>query len=196
MDFGPMARLGELFIRKFCYTVLVRNGLMRAVLYEVDGNPAGLLAYTDRSITFHRYAMRNHWINVSYILLLSVLKDPRVLIHLVRAFRVILSRRGESGLVGEDPLAEVIALAVKPEYRTARFVREAGRKISEELIEYAASRFREAGFDRMRMIVDVDNKPTLMFYHGLGAKFEPYEQGGKPSIHAWLDLRKHTNHEA
>jgi len=46
LDWGPMARFGEFFLRRFCYTVLLRDGLMRAALFEVDGRPAGFVAYT------------------------------------------------------------------------------------------------------------------------------------------------------
>lgn len=188
LDFGPMAKLGELFLRKVCYTLLIRDGVMKAALYEVDGTPTGFIAYTDKSITFHRSAIRNHWLYVAFILTVSVIKDPRLIGPLLTAIKVMSSRREEVTL-GEDPLAEVIAIGVLPEYHTPKFITQTGHKISEELIEYVASFFRNAGLEKMRMIVDADNKPVLMFYHGLGARFEPYEQAGKKSVHVWFDLK-------
>jgi len=99
----------------------------------------------------------------------------------------MFSRRKEIYL-GEDPLAEVIAIGVLPLYRTSKFVRQTGLKISKDLIEYAASYFRGAGFNRMRMIVDAWNKEALFFYHTLGAHFEPYEQAGEKMIYVWMNL--------
>src|SRR5262245_38117027 len=34
---GPMARLGTLFLERFCYTVLIRESLLKAVLLEIEG---------------------------------------------------------------------------------------------------------------------------------------------------------------
>lgn len=192
---GPMARLGELFLRRFCYTVLVRDGLLRAALYEVDGRPVGFIAYTTRSITFHRTAIRCHWAWVVSLIALSVLRDPRLLSRLLKAVRLMFSRRAELHL-GQDPLAEVLAIGVLPEYRTPEFVRRTGLRIGQELVAHAASYFRRAGITRMRMVVEAHNKPALLFYHSLGGRFEPYEHAGEPMVHVWFDLNGQTGASA
>jgi hypothetical protein len=79
LDFGPMAGLGESFLREICYTDLIRDQLLRAAIYEVDGRPAGLIAYTDRSITFHRQALRSHLGHVVSVLFRSIARSPRVI---------------------------------------------------------------------------------------------------------------------
>ena len=99
----------------------------------------------------------------------------------------MISRRGEKSL-GKDPLAEIVAIGVLPEFLTPKFVRLSGHKISEELIKYAASYFRSLNLNKMRLVFDSDNKSALLFYHSLGAKLESYELAGKPSILAWFDL--------
>jgi ribosomal protein S18 acetylase RimI-like enzyme len=184
---GPMARLGELFLRRFCYTVLVREGLMRAALAEVDGGPAGFVAYTSRSITFHRRAIRRHAAYVAWLMALSVLRDPRLLPRLLKAGRLMFSRRAEIRL-GQDPLGEVLAIGVLPEYRTPQFVQRTGLQIGEKLIGHAVAYFRRVGVTRMRMVVEAGNKPALLFYHRLGGRFEPYEHAGEPMIQVWLDV--------
>jgi ribosomal protein S18 acetylase RimI-like enzyme len=190
-DMGPMAQLGELFLRRFCYSLLVQDGLMRAALCEVDGQPAGLIAYTDKSITFHRAAWQRRWPYVAWLVGLSVLRDPRVLPRLVKAARLMSSRRGEVRL-GEDPMAEVLAIGVLPEYRSPQFLRRTGLKIADLLLAHAATEFRQLGLAQMRMIVDADNRAALLFYHRLGARFERYEQAGVPSTLVWLATNGRT----
>ncbi len=184
---GPMARLGELFLRRFCYGVLLRDGLMRAALFEVDGRPAGFVAYTSRSITFHREAIRRRWAYVACLIALSVVRDPRLVARLLKAARLMFSRRAELNL-GRDPLGEVLAIGVLPEYRTPEFVHRTGLRIGEELIAHAMSYFRSVGVDRVRMVVEAHNTPALFFYHRLGGRFEPYEHAGEPMVHVWFDL--------
>ena len=187
---GPMAQLGEFFLRRFCYTVLIKEGLMRAALFEVEGRSAGFVAYTPWSITFHRRAIAKHWLYVGFLVAVSFLRDPRLLRRLVKAMKLMVSRRSEVAL-GRDPQGEIVAIGVLSEFRSPRFLRETGLRISEALVAYAVSYFRRAGIGEMRMIVEATNKPTLFLYHSLGARFEPYEQMGEPMIHVRFDLDRH-----
>jgi ribosomal protein S18 acetylase RimI-like enzyme len=195
LEWGPMAGLGELFLRRFCYTALVRDGLMRAALFEVDGRPAGFVAYTDRSIAFHRDAIRRHVVYVAWLVALSVLRDPRLFFALLRAARLMFARRAE-GHLGPDPLGEVLAIGVLHDYRTPEFVHRTGLRIGDELIGYVAAHLRRLGLDRMRAVVDAPNKAALLFYHHLGGRFEPYERAGEPMVQVWLDLASATAPEA
>jgi len=187
LDFGPMAGLGEPFIRKACYAMHMRDGSLDCALYEVDGEPAGFIAYTDRGISFHRDGLRKHWLYAGLALAQSLLLDPRRLAGLVRALRVVASRRSESHELS-DPLGEIVCIAVKREYLGREFAPRKGVSISEALIEHAGERLRERGVDRMRALVDADNKAALMLYHKLEGTFEPYEQAGEPMVEVWLKL--------
>lgn len=187
LDWGPMARLGKLFLEKFCYTVLLKDGLMKAALYEVEGQPAGFIAYTDKSITFHRFAIRNHLGYVIYLLILSIIRYPWVVARLQKVIYLMLSRRAEKEL-RKDLQAEVLAIGVLQEYRSPVFIRKTGLRISEQLIDHVASYFRSVGFKKMRLIVDADNRPALICYHNLGGRFEPYELAGVPSVLVWFEI--------
>jgi ribosomal protein S18 acetylase RimI-like enzyme len=187
LGFGPMAGLGERFVREICYERPVQDENLRLAVCEVDGETAGFVAYTDRSITFHRSAFRRHWIYAGWLTALSLLERPARLKALWRALRVIGSRRGEIR-VGSDPMGEVAAIAVRPRYLTGAFVRASGIRVSDELVRYAARRLRDLGVDEMRMLVDADNKAALFLYHRLGAKFEDYSQAGEPMVQVWFDL--------
>jgi ribosomal protein S18 acetylase RimI-like enzyme len=189
---GPIAQLGELFLRQVCYTILVRKGLMRGALFEVHGKPAGFIAYTDRSITFHRTAIGQHLFYAAYWTLVSVIRDPWIVLRLWGALRLMFSRWKEKE-VREDPLAEIVAMGVLPEYRTPAFNRRTGLRISEELVKHAAKYFREVGISKIRMIVDSDNKPALLFYHSLGCSLDKYQHSGRDSVQCWLNLDREPN---
>jgi SAM-dependent methyltransferase len=184
---GPMARLGELFLRRFCYTVLLQEDLMRTAICRVDGEAAGFVAYTARSITFHRDAIRTHALELAAIVLRSIAAEPRILWALPKALWLMRDRRDEISL-GSDPLGEVVAIGVLPRFARPAFTREIGVSISEALVRHAAGRLRRAGAPRMRMIVEAHNKAPLFLYHRLGARFEPYTQIGEPRSHVWFDL--------
>ena len=187
LDFGPMAGLGEPFVRKACYAMHMRDGMLNCALCEVDGNPAGFVAYTDRAISFHREGLSKHWFYAGVTLVQSLLQDLRRCLALVRALRVVASRRGESQ-EHSDPLGEIVCIAVKQEYLQPEFVKKQGVRISEKLIEYAGEQLRGQGIARMRALVDANNTAALFLYHKLGATFEGYEQAGEPMIEVWIDL--------
>lgn len=187
LDFGPMAGLGEPFIRQACYGMHMRDGTLRCALCEVDGNPAGFVAYTDRSISFHREGLSKHWLYAGLTLLQSLARDPRRCLALGRALRVVASRRGESQH-HSDPLGEIVCIAVKPEYLRPEFVKKHEVRISESLIDHVAEQLRGHGVARMRALVDADNTAALFLYHKLGASFEGYEQAGEPMVEVWFEL--------
>lgn len=189
LDYGPMAGLGELFIRKIGYRMHLADGLLKVALSEVEGHPAGFIAYTSRSISFHRTALRRHWPYVTWIASLSVLRDPRRLGRLLRAIRVLLSRRAEKDL-GEDPLGEIVAIAVRRVYCSPAFIQQTRHRVGAALVAHACSMLRGTGVSKVRMLVNADNQAALLFYHSLGARLGPYEQAGEPMVQGWFDLAR------
>lgn len=160
---------------------------MRAALYEINDKPAGFIAYTAYSITFHRMAIKKHLPYVTYIMFISILCDPRIIFRIIKAIRLMFSRRSEKNL-GSDPSAEILAIGVFPEFRSLHFIINTGLRLSHELFRQAVSYFRNLGLGKMRAVVDSFNKPALLFYHSLGGRFEPYERAGDPMVHVWFNL--------
>jgi hypothetical protein len=193
LGFGPMAGLGRRFIKDACYANNMRDGQLQVAIYEIDEQPAGFIAYTDRSISFHRTSLRKHWVRTIYTLSLSILEDPRRLAALVRALAVLGSRRAEQSVVGNDPMGEVVCVAAKPMYLTAEYRLKNGLRPAESLIVYAADNLLKRNVDEMRMLVDADNKAVLFLYRSLGAKFERYDQAGEPMIQVWFGLEELLN---
>lgn len=187
LDFGPMSALGERFVREACYQVPMIERLVHVALCEVEGRPAGFVAYSAKATTFLQQALRRHWVYLSWLLALSLLQDLRRIPRLVRALRVVGSRQADAK-PDDEPVGEIVCLAVLPEYLAPRFARDTGRRVAEELVQHARQQLRQAGVKRMRMIVDADNRRVLFLYHRLGGRFEARDYGGKPSVQVWFDL--------
>jgi len=187
LDYGPMAGLGWRFVRDVCYAAHMRENLLKVDLVTVDDEPAGFIAYTPYSIGFHREGLGKHWFLAGFVLARSLIARPSRMAKLGRALKVLWSRRGET-VLGEDPLGEVVCVAVRKKYLAPSFVRKSGIRLSEFLIRHAQRELPKSGARKLRMIVDADNKPVLMLYHLMGAHFEPYEQAGEPRVHVWFDL--------
>jgi ribosomal protein S18 acetylase RimI-like enzyme len=189
LDWGPISRLGRQFLERFVYSHLVHHGLLKAALFEVEGQPVGFIAYTPYSMTFHRISVREHWKALIYNVMLSLLRNPLLIPRMVKASRLVFSRRAKKRR-GEDPIGEILAIGVLPEFSSPEFLSRTGLRISRELFDLALTFFKSQGVRKMRLAVDEFNKPALIFYSSLGGKFEPYDQGGNSMIEIWFDLEQ------
>jgi ribosomal protein S18 acetylase RimI-like enzyme len=187
LDYGPMAGLGPRFIREVGYRLHMQEGVLKVAICRAGSEVAGFVAYTSRSISFHRQSLGAHFFRIGWILLLSLLEDPRRLSKLVRALKVVASRRSEVRR-GEDPMGEIVAIAVRRAFLKRGIVDHKGKRVSSALVDYCMGRLRAEGAENMRMLVDADNKSALFLYHGMGARMEEYEQAGEPMVEVWFDL--------
>jgi ribosomal protein S18 acetylase RimI-like enzyme len=187
LNFGPMAQFGDTFIRRIGYEIPLRDNLLHVAVAEVEGQPAGFIAYTDEAHRFHSAMFRDHFIEAGWLMGLSLLQQPKRVMNLPRAVKVVLSRDDLPKDV-EAIDAEVICFGVQPDYLTPAFVRRTGLKIGVMLLDHAFAHFRAQGHKRVRMIVDADNRRALLFYHTLGATFTPCMYGGVESVAVAIDL--------
>jgi ribosomal protein S18 acetylase RimI-like enzyme len=184
LPFGPIAALGADFLTVVAYRAPVRDGLLQLALAEVDGKPAGFVAYLADSERFHRDAMSKHVLLAGFQLLRAMVRDPRRVRAVPRILRVMRSRVGD----GEDhgdrggSLGEVIGVGVRPAYLTAKFRKASGRWLSRDVIAWAADDLFKAGKTGLRMFVAAENTRTLLLYQLLGAEFEKVEHGGEPTM--------------
>jgi ribosomal protein S18 acetylase RimI-like enzyme len=188
-DIGLIAQLGERILRRFCYTVLVRDGLMKATVFEVDGQAAGLAAYTTDSKALHAAATQKYLGLVVRETLVSMVLEPRILAGLPGALR-LLRERGHEEIASGAPVAEMLALGVLPPFRTPEFVRRPGLRIGDSLLEHALAHFQEAGFREARGVVLAENRPALMFFRMRASRVEPYPHAARPSYEVWFDVEK------
>lgn len=188
-DIGLIAQLGERLLRRFCYTVLVRDGLMNATVFEVNGRPAGLAAYTTDSKALHAAAMSRYAGLVLRETLMSLVLEPRIVLGFPGAARLLFERRQER-IDSGAPVAEMLALGVLPEFRSPEFVRSTGLRIGDLLLGQALAHFKRADFREARGVVLAENRPALMFFRMRAARVEPYANAAKPSYQVWFDVEK------
>jgi hypothetical protein len=188
-DIGFIAQLGERILRRVCYGVLVRDGLMKATIFEVDGQPAGLAAYTTDSKALHAAPSERYLGLVIREILLSTILEPRIIAGFPGALRLLLERRHER-IEGGLPIAEFMALGVLAPYRTPEFVRSIGARPGDLLLDHALAYFREAGIREARGIVLADNRPALMFFRMRASRVEPYPKAVNPSYQVWFNTGK------
>jgi ribosomal protein S18 acetylase RimI-like enzyme len=186
---GEIAQLGKLFLRKFCYELLIRDGLMKAAICRVNGKPAGFITFTLYSITFHRRAIRKHWLYISWLIFLSILLNPLVLLPLGKALRLVLSRHRQIDHK-KEPAAEILAIGVLPEYRIPTFIHQTGRRIAEELFMFAVSYFRSLGLSKMDIFYYAFQKQTLLFYLNLGGKICPCQRNERSLYQISFDFHQ------
>ena len=186
-DIGLIARLGERLLRRFSYSVLVRDGLMGATLFEVDGQPAGLAAYTLDSKAVHQAVTGRYLGLVVRESLVSLVLEPRILLAFPAAARLLLERRDEQ-TEGQAPVAEMLAIGVLPPYRTPAFVRQTGLRIADQLLARGLAYFRQAGVREARGVVLAGNLPALAFFRMRASRIEPFPGAVKPSYQVWFDV--------
>jgi ribosomal protein S18 acetylase RimI-like enzyme len=188
-DIGPIARLGERLLRRFSYNVLIRDGLMKATVCEVDGQPAGLVAYTTDSKAVHAAATGRYRGLVLREMLLSLVLEPRIVARLPGAMQLLWERRGEK-IEDRGSVAEMLAFGVLPEFRSPDFVRRTGLHVGDQLLSHALGYFKQAGFREARGVVLADNRPALIFFRMRASRIEPYPHAAKASYQIWFDVEK------
>ncbi len=187
LPFGPMAQFGEKFICEICYAAPLRAGLVHLAIAEVDGQPAGFVGYSDDGELFHSTLIRNHFLKAGWLVGLSLLQQPRRLLRLPRALRVVRSRT-EMPEAFSAIQGELIVIGARADYLKPAFVRRTGLRVSVLMLEHAFDHYRQRGVKQVRVVTDADNRAVLFLYQSLGASFTPCIYGGVPSMLVTIDL--------
>lgn len=176
---SPVALLGQRFMEQFYYNILPREGLICGAVAYINDRPAGFIVATDDSIWFMRVALRLHWFRLIWEIGTSVLLSPKRLSAIWEAWQIISHRN--PARVGELE-GELLSFGVLPAYRNPRFIRESGLQISQDLLNKAVTQINQQGIAQIRAIVDADNTPAKMFYHGLGWSLDRAQVPGWQSL--------------
>jgi ribosomal protein S18 acetylase RimI-like enzyme len=162
---SPIALLGRQFMERVYYQRLPRADLIFGTVAYVAGQPAGFIVATQDPSGFMRTALRQWWPLVVWVVGTSILRTPRLLGTVWEVLRVMAAKREQPRIEAEG---ELLSLGVLEAYRTPRFIRESGLRISADLVESAVIRLQERGVRTVRATVSADNTPTKFFYSGLG----------------------------
>ncbi len=176
LPFSPLALLGPIFMEKFYYRVLPRADLIFGGTAYVDDRPVGFIVATSDSSGFMPVAIRRYWARLVGVLVLSLLRSPGRLGAALEGWNVL---RNLEPAQRDHRVGELLSLGVLPEYRTGRFLVEAGLRIPTGLLDLAVEQMRQRGVELIRAIVDEDNLQARFFYHGAGWK------PGAASVPGW-----------
>jgi hypothetical protein len=187
-EIGPVAKLGERLLQRYCYDYVLRSGLMQAAVIEVGGEPAGLAAYTGNSRELHRAAMRSHLPFLVRETLSALVQEPRLVGRLPAAARLLWERRKEKLPPQIDKFGEGVAFGVLPQFLTRHFVRRTGLRVSDLLLDYLLDDLWAQGFTQVRGVVLLSNKAAVSFFSVRATRVEPFPAAALPSIQFWLDM--------
>jgi hypothetical protein len=193
---GPIAKLGERFLRRYCYSYVLRSGLMKAVLIEVNGQPAGLAAYSSDPKRLHTAALRGHFPFLAGELIRAVIEQPSMVLRLPGVLSLFWERRRDQIPVPVGTFAEVVVFGVLPQYVTRRFIRETGVQVAEVLIDYVLDDVWAQGFTRLRGVILASNKPALSFFTVRASRIDSYPSARRPSFQIWLDMESRGDQRA
>lgn len=179
---SPVVLLGQRFMEQFYYTTLVREGVLRGAVAYVGGAPAGFIVGTIESAGFMRRALRRHPLRLAGIIGVSVLGDPRRFVPLLEAWRIM--RNLPEPVSSEGDVGEILSLGVLPEFRSPKFIRQTGLKISLDLVQLMLRQLEAGGARTVRVVVDEDNLEARLFYQGQGWELGEAQPGGwrKPTV--------------
>ena len=191
-DIGLIAQLGERVLQRFCYGRLIKDGLMRAALALVADKPAGLITFTKDSKAVHRAALGSHIAPALREVVIATILAPRILLGVPGAARLLYERRNEQ-LGDGAPVAEVLALGVREEYRNREFLRTTGIRLSDSLLHYALVELKASGVTEGRGVILTSNRPALAFCRLRASRVRPYDNAAHPSIEVWYNIDEALN---
>lgn len=165
LNHSPLVLMGPEFMEEFYYTVLPAEGLICGAVAYVNGQPAGFMVGTDDANGFMSRAVKRHWLRLSWIMLKSMIRNPRRVLAIREAWQI------QSNVQSEDygsEVGELLSFGVVPEYRSRRFIKDTGIRVSSDLLEVTVRQLANLNKKRLRAIVDKDNLEAQLFYRSHG----------------------------
>jgi ribosomal protein S18 acetylase RimI-like enzyme len=161
---SPVLRYGPRFVKHFYYDVLPRDRQIFGWVGYMGDEPIGFVAATVDSAGFMSKALRHHWPRLGWLIGTSLLISPARLRAVWQDVRLMLAR-------GHEPApdtGEILSLGVRPGYREARFIRETGVHIAQDLMDRALTQLAASGVELIRAVVDADNRAAQISYSASG----------------------------
>ncbi len=173
---SPVVLMGEDFMCDFYYKALTSDKQICGAIAYIDGKPAGFIVATHNPKEFMPMAIRRHWFSLGMVIFLSLLRSPTRIMAMKEAYTI---QKNVGDIEYEAGLGELLSFGVLPEYRSPKFVRKTGHKISSDLLTAAVSLLRKRAMKKIRAVVDQDNTEAKFFYRSHNWKI------GNPSVQGW-----------
>lgn len=165
---SPISKLGRLFMTRFYYYKLIKDGLIICDLYKCNGRFVGLLSYTKYPFSFMRKGLRRHFSYLACILAICLMARPwriKVLLDTL----TVSSRRSSRD---EKETVEFLSFGVLKPYRHI-IDDESGLRIADLLFLNGVDFFKKEGCKRLMLsiIKKKDNDGIFAFYKFYGVFF-------------------------
>lgn len=171
---SPIAIFGSSFMEKFYYSRLIKDSLIHCDYYQYDGKIVGFIAYTKNPSNFLRVGIRKNFFYLSILIIILFCQRPKRLTQILKVSQLERAIKKENKHEGA-----ILSFGVLSEYRSRNFIYKTGLLISAELFQHTVQFFRKEAFSTIRLLVEPDNKETLLFYHHYGCKFQKIHPLGK-----------------
>lgn len=160
---SPVQKLGRRFMEQFYYVDPVREGAFFGAVAYVGDRPAGFVVATSDSVGFMGGVLRRHFAKIGSIIAISTLASPKRIASIWEGFRIMTTRSPIERGANEG---EILSMGVMPEFTGPKFIRERKLYIARDLLGFAVARLKQENVRLVRAIVDLDNTPAMLFYHG------------------------------
>jgi hypothetical protein len=174
---SPIAGLGPIFLRRFFYKTLIKDGLVYVFTGRRDGRIVSFLSLTPRPLDFVMTGVRAHFFYLSWLMLLTILQKPSRITGILSALRMIGARKSEAREERAEGLGEVISIVTHTDSRNYT-PPGAKRTLTSLLFEEMTAWFRARNFERVHLLVKPENRASNMFCSIMGCKFEKIVIGG------------------
>ncbi len=160
-----VARMGRLFMERFYYRDLVREGLIRCDLFLSGDQAVGLSAYTLYPYDFMDRGKRKFFLKLAVLTILSFVLQPARLGAVLSISR--LSKKRD--LTPRDKkVGEYLSLAVRASH-AADAEESTGLRASQALFARAADFLKSQGCRRMFLVIKKTNFFAMRFHRERGA---------------------------
>ncbi len=183
---SPIPQLGEVFMRKFYYPLLIKDDLMKCDLYKYEGEYIAFSVYTKQPFTFMSTAQKRHFFKLAIILFLSILRKPSRIGVILKASSVNSSRKNQDEC---DNTGEVLSFGVLEKYKSLKDT-ATGLRISNLLFENSLKYFKNEGFSFVRGEIQKKNLLSLLFWQSYKAVLSEKTPKERPFFTVNIDLSK------
>lgn len=152
---------GRLFLERFYYLELPRDGAIVGAVAVADGRPAGFVTATPYPDRYLEEAVRRYPGQFTAVAMVSLLRRPLATVSAWRKIR--RGMRPSSGSPQADGTGELLALAVLPELRGPRDDLD-GRSLAHALVARTVLRLRDDGLGAIRVVVDPGDARAVRFF--------------------------------
>jgi hypothetical protein len=162
---SPVPLLGRLFMERFYYSTLVKDGLIQCDLYRQDGRYVAFSVYTRYPGSFISQGIRRHFVYLCLLFTAALIAKPSR-IKTILGMRGQNSKRLPESAIGKA--GEYLSLGVLEEFQQIKHP-ETKVRISNMLFERAIEYFKANDYEEILLAFKVSNRRSMLFWLSYGA---------------------------